>query len=306
MSFKEQKIKKLNQDLNLLKVLVTIGETLNLTKASEELNLSQPALSYSLKKLREDFKDPLFVRCSYGFQPTPRALDLIPKAKKVLENSYQLYSPEVFELKNYKKTVTLALTTYFESLAIVPLMKRLEKEAPHINLKTISLQGEFPKKELESGDADLAIAAYFKDVPENYFIQTLGKDHHVAIVRKNHPYLKTPQTLKNYLSYSHIKIGVPLSTTSRIDELLKEKKLSRNIVGNFNNFLSPLIAISQTDYILTVPEKLAKTFQKIADIEIIEIPVKDVYIELKMVWHSRFQADPFHGWLRQTLREIYY
>lgn len=292
-------------DLNLLRVLVTIGETLNLSRASEQLRLSQPALSYSLKKLRVDFQDPLFVRSSHGFQPTPRALSLIPEAKKLLESSLLLYSPDSFELKNYKRTVTLAMTTYFEALAIVPLMKRLKAEAPGINLKTISLQGEFPKRQLESGETDLAIAAYFQDVPENYFIQTLGRDRHVAVVRKNHPYLKSQQTLADYLSYSHLKIGVPLDTISTVDEILKEKKLSRHLSGNFNNFLSPLIAVSETDSILTIPEKLAVTFKRLSDVEIVEVPLKASYVELKMIWHSRYNTDPFHKWLRQVLREIY-
>ena len=229
----------LSYDLNLLRVLVTIGQTLNLTKASAELRLSQPALSYSLKKLREDFKDPLFVRGSHGFQPTPRALSLIPLAKELLEQSIKLYSSEVFDLKNYKKTVTLALTTYFEAILIVELLKRLEKEAPLVMLKTISLQGEFPKRELESGDADLAVAAYFQDMPESYYIQNLGKDKHVVVHRKNHPYGKSAQGVEDYLKYSHIKIGVPLDTKSQIDLRLEQKKISRRMVGNFNNFLSP-------------------------------------------------------------------
>src|SRR5262245_30468432 len=138
-------MKTFPQDLNLLKLLVILGETLNLSRAAEEMNLSQPALSYALKKLREDLGDPLFVRVAYGFQPTPRALELIPKAKSFLEESRQLYEATSFDLKKYERTLTLSMTTYFESIVIVPLLKRLEKEAPLVTLKTISLQGEFPR-----------------------------------------------------------------------------------------------------------------------------------------------------------------
>jgi DNA-binding transcriptional LysR family regulator len=258
-----------------------------------------------LKKLREDFKDPLFVRSAHGFQPTPRALELVPKAKEVLENTRSLYSPTTFDLKNYKKTVTLAMTTYFEALSIVKLMKLLEKEAPLVTLKTVSLQGEFPKKELESGEADLAIAAYFEVMPENYFLQSMGKDRHVVLMRKNHPYLKTQQTVKDYLDYSHVKVGIPINSVALVDKILSEKKQSRRIVGNFNNFLSPIIAISQTDSLFTIPEKLALTYKSLTPLEMTELPVKGCSIELKMVWHSRFQSDPFHQWLRKNLRDIY-
>lgn len=298
-------MKSMDQDLNLLKVLVTIGETLNLTKASAELNISQPALSYSLKKLREDFKDPLFVRGSHGFQPTPRATELIPRAKDLIESTIRLYSQSEFSLKTYEKTLTIAATSYFEAIVIVKLMKLLETEAPRVNLKTISLQGEFPKRELESGEADIAIAGYFQEVPENYFLQKFGKDGQVIILRKNHPYLKTNQTLQDYLDCTHIKIDVPLHSTSQIDALLDARKLTRKIVGRFNNFLSPLISVAQTNALLTIPRKLAHSYQNISSLEIVDVPIKNAMIETKMVWHARNHADPFNQWIRKNLKEIY-
>jgi DNA-binding transcriptional LysR family regulator len=294
-----------NKDLNLLKVFITVGETLNLTRASEQLNLSQPALSYSLKKLREDFEDPLFVRTSHGFQPTPRAVELMPKVKAVIESSRLLYTSEKLNLKNHKCELKLALTTYFESIVIVKLMEIINKEAPLVRLKTVSLHGEFPKKELESAEIDLAVAAYFNELPENYLVRSLGKDKQVLVMRKNHPYLKTSRSLKDYLSFSHIKIGIPINSTSRVDQQLHEKNLKRKMIGEFNNFLSPLVALKETDGILTVPEKLANVYKSITNLEIAELPMKEITIESKMVWHSRFQNDPFHQWVREILYDIY-
>ncbi|MCA3929313.1 LysR family transcriptional regulator, partial [Burkholderia sp.] len=49
-------------DLNLLRVFQAIVEERSLTKAGERLALSQPAVSYSLGRLRTLFDDPLFVR----------------------------------------------------------------------------------------------------------------------------------------------------------------------------------------------------------------------------------------------------
>lgn len=298
-------MKDFPQDLNLLKLLVILGETLNLSRAAEDMNLSQPALSYALKKLREDFDDPLFVRGAYGFQPTPRALAAIPKAKAMLEGAHQLYEPTAFDLRSVERTLTLSLTTYFESIVIVPLMKRLEKEAPAIVLKTVSLQGEFPRKELESGESDVAVAAYFTELPDSYFSQSLGKDPHVVVARTGHPYFRTKQSLKDYLAWPHVKVGVPLNTMSHVDQALKAKRLARDLRGNFNNFLSPLITVSHTDHLLTIPERLARTFQKMADVQVGELPVRDSAIEVKMAWHGRFQNDPFHQWVRRTLKEIW-
>src|SRR5579859_2613039 len=58
-------------DLNLLRVFQAIVEERSLTRAGERLALSQPAVSYSLGRLRTLFDDPLFVRTRSGMQPTP-------------------------------------------------------------------------------------------------------------------------------------------------------------------------------------------------------------------------------------------
>ncbi|MFM0742264.1 LysR family transcriptional regulator, partial [Paraburkholderia xenovorans] len=65
-----------NIDLNLLRVFHAIVEERSLTRAGERLTLSQPAISYSLGRLRTLFNDPLFIRTRSGMQPTPTALEL--------------------------------------------------------------------------------------------------------------------------------------------------------------------------------------------------------------------------------------
>ena len=63
-------------DLNLLRVFNAIIEERSLTRAGQRLALSQPAVSYSLGRLRTLFDDPLFIRTRVGMQPTPIALEL--------------------------------------------------------------------------------------------------------------------------------------------------------------------------------------------------------------------------------------
>lgn len=295
----------MNQDLNLLKVFVVIAETLNLSKASEVLGLSQPSLSYALKKLRDEFNDPLFVREPYGFHPTPRAEQLLPQVQELLKKTNELYRVETLDLPKVDRTVNLAFTTYFEALILPKLIQILEKEAPLVKINTISLTGEVPRRELDSGEYDLAVAAYFENLPSSYYMLNLGKDPHVAVMRKKHPYLKSKKTLEDFLTYKHIKIGVPLHTESRIDQLLKRKGQARNIIGNFNNFFSPMLVLKQSDFILTVPSRLAQLYAEQMDLHVVELPTPDLFIKLKMVWHSRNHSDLFHQWLRRKIVDCF-
>ena len=62
-----------NVDLNLFVVFDAIYQQRNLTRASEVLFMSQPAVSNALARLRESLNDPLFVRAPGGMRPTPLA-----------------------------------------------------------------------------------------------------------------------------------------------------------------------------------------------------------------------------------------
>ena len=65
-------------DLNLIKVFLAISESGNLTQAANRLGLTQPAVSHALRRLRDEFGDPLFVRVGNGMEPSQTAIALRP------------------------------------------------------------------------------------------------------------------------------------------------------------------------------------------------------------------------------------
>ncbi|NUF34492.1 LysR family transcriptional regulator, partial [Acinetobacter oleivorans] len=71
-------------DLNLFRVFATIYKEKNLTRASEQLFLSQPAVSHALARLREHFNDPLFIRDGHGVMPSILAKRIWPNIEQSL------------------------------------------------------------------------------------------------------------------------------------------------------------------------------------------------------------------------------
>ena len=61
----------MNLDLDLLRVLVYLYEECSVTGAARRLGKSQPSISVALRKLRQTFKDELFVKAARGIEPTP-------------------------------------------------------------------------------------------------------------------------------------------------------------------------------------------------------------------------------------------
>lgn len=73
-----------NFDLNLLRAFDTLMDERNMSRATERLTVTQPAVSGMLTRLRNSLNDPLFIRSQHGINPTPRAMELAAPIKKVL------------------------------------------------------------------------------------------------------------------------------------------------------------------------------------------------------------------------------
>src|SRR5690554_5047531 len=81
-------------DLNLLVYLDVLLRERNVTRAAQQLGITQPALSNGLRRLRELFQDPLLVRTSEGMMPTERARALQPQIRQALAVIQQAVAPE--------------------------------------------------------------------------------------------------------------------------------------------------------------------------------------------------------------------
>jgi DNA-binding transcriptional LysR family regulator len=294
-----------NKDLNLLAVFVGIAEELNLSRASGRLGLSQPALSHALSRLRDQFDDPLFVRSQRGLVATPRVGTLLPKVRALLAMADNLYGPnEVLNLANLNRKVVIASTAYFEARVMANFITHAQSKAPSLQLETRSLSGEFPKRELESGEFDLAIAAYFDAAPNGFKIRTVFSDRFVCVCSERNAYLKTKQTTSDYLERRHLQIEVPPGVFAPVDQYLQGKKKRRNISLRIGNFLTPPAILAKTDLVLTCPLSLAESYKEMYPLTVAELPFWLPSIETKMIWHEKNQRDPFHAWLRERMAQV--
>src|SRR5450432_2896019 len=291
-----------NKDLNLLSIFLGIAEELNLSRASDRLGLSQPALSHALARLRDQFGDPLFVRGQRGLVATPRVSVLLPQIRALLGHAEKLYGPgESLDLARLKRKVVIASTAYFETRMLAGFIQHVRAKAPGLELETYSLSGGFPKRELESGEFDLAVAAYFDEVPENFRMKTIFSDRFVCVCSTANPYLKTKRATADYLKAKHMQIEVPRGVFAPVDQYLKTRRKHRNISLRIGNFLTPGSILHESDLLLSCPLSLATAYKGMYALAVTELPFSLAGIDTKMVWHEKSQHDPFHIWLRECV-----
>ncbi|MBW8837567.1 MAG: LysR family transcriptional regulator, partial [Burkholderia sp.] len=122
-------------DLNLLVTLDVLLAELNVTRAAERLNFSQPSVSVHLAKLRDVLGDPLLLPGPRGMRATARAEALREPLRQALEALEQAVAPaRPFDPAQATQTWRIAATDYAESTIVLPALQGLRTAAPGTRL----------------------------------------------------------------------------------------------------------------------------------------------------------------------------
>lgn len=292
-------------DLNLLVVFDAIYKEKNLTRAGQRLNLSQPAISHALNRLRSAFDDPLFVRHGYRMEPTPLTEALKENIKKVLELTERtLEDRGTFDPYRSTRTFHIGMQDYPMVVVIPRIVERLSEQAPHINIRTFHLNMEERRTALEDGKLDMVIGVK-QDFGGNIFQQYLFKDREVCILKKNHSTIRSELTLEQYLEAEFVGLSVSDIKQARIDRKLKEMGYRRNIRLTVENEVTIPQIVSKSNYIANIAERVAREYVTWLPLKTLPLPIEMEDFEFFQYWHIRHQKDPGHSWLRKTIKECF-
>ncbi|MFT5721191.1 MAG: DNA-binding transcriptional LysR family regulator [Motiliproteus sp.] len=288
-------------DLNLLPVFQVLLEERNVTRAAGRLNLTQPAISRNLARLRQLFNDPLFTRTPKGLAPTPRAQALALDLQQSLYNLSQLIEPATFIPAQATNTFRLATTDYGAQVLLPAVLRRLRVEAPQVNLEIIPWQ-ESLLQQLDQQAIDLATCTV-ADVPAAIHGRGVGSDRFVCVVREGHPLIDQGLDLESYARNPHALITMGGSRKGAIDHLLEQQGLKRRIALRVPHFVAALALVAQSDLLLTVPYGLAKSCAAQYQLKILPFPMAQDDFTYSIIWHERHSKDPGHSWLRTLVFE---
>ncbi len=290
-----------NLDLNLLKALDALVDEGSVTRAALRLNLTQPAVSAMLTRLRDYFDDPLFVRAQRGMVPTERAKELAPLIKQVLADIALLVQPTHFDPSSAQLTYTIAATDYALKAVIVPLMAELKKQAPGIRVAVIPVNHDTMARQMELGDVDLALVTP-QTTPEELHSRALYQEHYVCMMRADHPVAANGEiSLDEFCALDHILVSSHGGFWGATDDALAAINASRHIGMSVNSFLVLPEVLRITDMIAVVPRRLACQHDHLV---IMETPLEVAGFTKSMAWHERSHRDPAHKWIRALCLEI--
>ena len=301
-------------DLNLLVYLDVLLREGSVTKAAQQLGITQPAMSNGLRRLRELFNDPLLVRTSDGMTATERAQELQPVIRKALgELEMALQPQQEFDASTSNRVFRIMVSDYAESTLVPELVKRLRSDAPDIILDVLT-PSDVTFKDVEAGKVDMAINR-FDEMPQSFHQMTLWQDDFVCLVNPDHPGIATFD-LQAFLASKHIwvsktgmgaGVGIDPDKVIRlgwVDNALAKLGHKRKISVFTRHYQMPALLALNNDLVATLPRKVADMQAESASLVVKEPPFKIPPFELKMAWSPLLQHHPAHRWLRRTIVEV--
>lgn len=289
-------------DLNLLVVFEAIFSAGNISKAAEQLDISQPALSNALARLRKQLDDPLFVRRGNGVVPTARAEEMIDPVREALAAIQRSIEPaSEFDPATTSRHFKLMIADPLEPITVPALLRQTGR---HSNL-TYELQPPQAvniEEALLSGKFELALFLAPERNPD-LCIEPLCPLDHVLLARKDHPRIQGPVTIDELKQESHVSLNLTPGKLANAEKVTFWQRLLPHVSIQVHKMSSVVQIVSQSELIGLVPRIYAHHAARMLNLQIQEWPTEVSNQKFQMIWHKRYEADAGHQWLRHHAQE---
>lgn len=290
-------------DLNLLTALDALLSEGSVLGAARRMNLSAPAMSRTLARVRQAFGDEILVRAGRRMVPTPRALELRARVRGLVEDARAVMRPaSLSDPSLLVRSFTIRASDYVAGVFGAPLQAIAAREAPQITLRFAD-QGKEDLAALREGRIDLDIGV-LGDIGPEIRVQTLLRDRFVAVVRIGHPLLKGRMTARRFAAAAHVSASRRGRNRGPIDDALAAQGLSRKVKFVVPGFHAAMLTAAASDIVAAVPLAVAATAIRLGlKVRYVELPIVTPNIVITQAWHPRFDADAGHRWLRRTVQK---
>jgi DNA-binding transcriptional LysR family regulator len=289
-----------SMDLNLMRTLVLLYKTRSVTKTAEALYITQPSVSYALRRLRHQFNDELFVRSADGLQPTDLADQMYPSLHQALEVIDETVSGAREFDPNTSDRVFRFLATDLGEIGLLPVvLAELESSAPRCRVEISPLEFASAARQLRQGSADAVICTPRIDAPD-LRRDALFREGYVGLCTRPHPRIGDRPTLTEFLAERHIAV-VASAGHGDADQVLTRIGQRRDVAVRIHHFAVLPELLASTHYLSVVPTKVAGLFTRSSSVRTFDLPFDIPPVEVALYTYRRAIPSPGVDWLRRTI-----
>jgi DNA-binding transcriptional LysR family regulator len=293
-------------DLHLIRVLHTVLTERSVSRAALRLGMYQPAVSASLKRLRELAGDPLLVRSGAGMVPTVAGLRMIEPAADILRCAAVLFSDaRSFEPATAQHSFSLAASDYLDPLFLPQLVAQIKAQAPGclIDIHPLSAESDY-RHHLAQGEVDVVIGNWAQP-PGDLHLGRLFGDEVVCLVSEQHPAVRRGWDVEAWLAAEHIA-PMPTHPGARgvIDDHLASLGLARHVTARCPHFGLIPAMVAGSLLVLTTGRQYCERFAGILPVRVLPCPVSFPRMMYYQLWHERTHASTAGRWLREQIKNV--
>jgi DNA-binding transcriptional LysR family regulator len=286
-------------DLNLLRVFDAVLALEGASRAARHLNLSQPAVSHALAKLRGELSDPLFVRQGNRLVPTPVARALAGPVREALRRiETALAHSAGFDPARSTREFRIGIRAMVEMPRFAALVVRLRHEAPRICLSSVSFRRRELVRVLASGECDLVVDIDLLH-DDRVRRERIAAEPLAIVARADHPRIAGALTLPMYLAEDHVVASPRPRGPGFEDIALGQIGLQRRIAARCQHAFTACQIVAGSDLICTLPQRHAESMAAIWSLALHGLPFEVPSSPVNLYWHRDAEDDPGIAWLRR-------
>jgi len=290
-------------DLNLLPALEALLRRRHVTRAAEDVGLSQPAMSHVLARLRHVLGDALLVRGPSGFALTARAEEIAPRVSAILNAASAIYRPPPFEPAKVRRVLHVAGCDFHSILFAPNLMNRMRAEAPGIELAIENYTRDVFKR-LQDGAVDLVFFNAETPLPPGAVSTVIGEDRYALVMREKHPAAAKRWTLADYAKWDSVVVSLIGDGRSDVDAWLAKAGVTRRIGLSTPHFMGCLAIVAATDMITTTSHLFATRHAKAYRLVVRKPPLPEVRFTNTIISSAVRMNDPVIRWFCARVQEV--
>ena len=288
-------------DLNLLVAFKALMQTRSVTRAAEDLNMSQPAMSSALGRLRDFFGDELLVAHNKRMHPTAFAEGLLPQVTECLGAAEAiLATPTGFDPATSHRLFRIVTSDYVVAAVLHPLVAGLATKAPNVRLE-ITLPGETALEAFEQGKVDLMLSPDYV-ITGDHPSQLLYEDEQMVVGWSQNPLFSRPLTEEDFFSAGHVAVAFGTErVTSFADRQLELQARKRRVEVVTPFFTAVPWVLEGTMRLAILHRRLVDDISRRFDIAYVEPPFEIPPLKQHLYYHEAREQDEGLRWLRNEL-----
>lgn len=292
-------------DLNLLLALDVLIEECSVVGAARRMNLSAPAMSRTLGRIREAVGDPVLVRSGRGLAPTPRALQLREQVREVIEQAHLVFNAgRAVDMLTLERTFSIRANDVFIGTYGGRMRELFQTQAPCAVLRFVP-EGDGDDDAMQQGRIDLHISTAGRHGADTK-VQNLFSTSFLGAARDGHPIFAEEISAERFAAFHHIAVSRRGVSHGPIDEELAALGLGRRVTQIMPTFHSAIFAAADSDLILPqMPSVMLGRLERLGvPLRLFALPIPVRSVVVVQAWHPRLDSDLAHRWLRRSIKAM--